>query len=47
VREVTLLGQNVNAYGLDLRRAGRDDALDFASSFASSTPRAAFPGCAS
>ncbi|HQG04357.1 MAG TPA: tRNA (N6-isopentenyl adenosine(37)-C2)-methylthiotransferase MiaB [Thermoleophilia bacterium] len=31
VREVTLLGQNVNAYGLDLRRAGRGDALDFAS----------------
>ena len=25
VREVTLLGQNVNAYGLDLRRAGDDD----------------------
>jgi len=31
VREVTLLGQNVNAYGLDLRRAGRTDAADFAS----------------
>jgi tRNA-2-methylthio-N6-dimethylallyladenosine synthase len=31
VREVTLLGQNVNAYGLDLRRAGREDAPDFAS----------------
>lgn len=30
VREVTLLGQNVNAYGLDLRRGGRDDAPDFA-----------------
>ena len=31
VREVTLLGQNVNTYGLDLRRAGRKDAVDFAS----------------
>jgi tRNA-2-methylthio-N6-dimethylallyladenosine synthase len=31
VREVTLLGQNVNAYGLDLRRAGDDGAADFAS----------------
>ena len=30
VREVTLLGQNVNAYGLDLRRAGAADAADFA-----------------
>jgi tRNA-2-methylthio-N6-dimethylallyladenosine synthase len=30
-REVTLLGQNVNAYGLDLRRAGRAGAADFAS----------------
>jgi tRNA-2-methylthio-N6-dimethylallyladenosine synthase len=30
VREVTLLGQNVNAYGLDLRRAGRTSAPDFA-----------------
>jgi tRNA-2-methylthio-N6-dimethylallyladenosine synthase len=29
VREVTLLGQNVNAYGLDLRRRG-EEALDFA-----------------
>jgi tRNA-2-methylthio-N6-dimethylallyladenosine synthase len=29
VREVTLLGQNVNAYGLDLRREGRDGAPDF------------------
>jgi tRNA-2-methylthio-N6-dimethylallyladenosine synthase len=29
VREVTLLGQNVNAYGLDLRRAGRAGAPDF------------------
>jgi tRNA-2-methylthio-N6-dimethylallyladenosine synthase len=31
VREITLLGQNVNAYGLDLRRAGRPDAAGFAS----------------
>ncbi len=30
VREVTLLGQNVNAYGLDLCRTGRADAADFA-----------------
>ncbi len=30
VREVTLLGQNVNAYGMDLRRVGRRDAPDFA-----------------
>jgi tRNA-2-methylthio-N6-dimethylallyladenosine synthase len=30
VREVTLLGQNVNAYGLDLRRDGRGGAPDFA-----------------
>lgn len=29
VREVTLLGQNVNAYGLDLRRAGDKAAADF------------------
>ncbi len=29
VREVTLLGQNVNAYGLDLRRGGRVEAPDF------------------
>ena len=29
VREVTLLGQNVNAYGLDLRRGGREGAPDF------------------
>ncbi len=29
VREVTLLGQNVNAYGLDLRRGGREAAPDF------------------
>ncbi len=29
VREVTLLGQNVNAYGLDLRRGGRSEAPDF------------------
>jgi len=29
VREVTLLGQNVNAYGLDLRRAGDAAAADF------------------
>jgi tRNA-2-methylthio-N6-dimethylallyladenosine synthase len=29
VREVTLLGQNVNAYGLDLRAAGRGEAPDF------------------
>ncbi len=31
VREVTLLGQNVNAYGLDRRRLGQRDAVDFAS----------------
>ncbi len=30
VVEVTLLGQNVNAYGLDLRRAGLQEAPDFA-----------------
>jgi tRNA-2-methylthio-N6-dimethylallyladenosine synthase len=30
VREVTLLGQNVNAYGVDLRGAGPGDGLDFA-----------------
>ena len=30
VREITLLGQNVNAYGLDLRRAGQPAAPDFA-----------------
>jgi tRNA-2-methylthio-N6-dimethylallyladenosine synthase len=30
VREVTLLGQNVNAYGLDLRRGGDGAAPDFA-----------------
>ncbi len=30
VREVTLLGQNVNAYGLDRRRAGHADAADLA-----------------
>ena len=30
VREVTLLGQNVNAYGLDLRRAGDAGAADLA-----------------
>ena len=30
VREVTLLGQNVNAYGLDLRRGGVADASSFA-----------------
>jgi len=30
VREITLLGQNVNAYGLDLRRQGQADAADFA-----------------
>jgi len=30
VREVTLLGQNVNAYGLDLRRRGEAYALSFA-----------------
>lgn len=29
VREVTLLGQNVNAYGLDLRRGGEGAAADF------------------
>ena len=29
VREVTLLGQNVNSYGLDLRQAGRVEAPDF------------------
>jgi tRNA-2-methylthio-N6-dimethylallyladenosine synthase len=29
VREVTLLGQNVNSYGLDLRRSGRAGAPDF------------------
>jgi tRNA-2-methylthio-N6-dimethylallyladenosine synthase len=29
VREVTLLGQNVNAYGLDLQRHGREGAPDF------------------
>ena len=29
VREVTLLGQNVNAYGLDLRRGGSEGAPDF------------------
>jgi tRNA-2-methylthio-N6-dimethylallyladenosine synthase len=29
VREITLLGQNVNAYGLDVRRAGRAEAPDF------------------
>jgi tRNA-2-methylthio-N6-dimethylallyladenosine synthase len=29
VLEVTLLGQNVNAYGLDLRRGGREGAPDF------------------
>lgn len=29
VREVTLLGQNVNAYGLDLRRGGRAEAPGF------------------
>ena len=29
VREVTLLGQNVNAYGLDLRRSGEGEAADF------------------
>jgi len=29
VKEVTLLGQNVNAYGLDLRRRGREEAPDF------------------
>ena len=29
VREVTLLGQNVNAFGLDLRRAGDSTACDF------------------
>ncbi|MFA4964841.1 MAG: tRNA (N6-isopentenyl adenosine(37)-C2)-methylthiotransferase MiaB [Thermoleophilia bacterium] len=29
VREVTLLGQNVNAYGRDLRRDGQDEAWDF------------------
>jgi len=29
VREVTLLGQNVNSYGLDLRAAGRGEAPDF------------------
>jgi len=30
VRDVTLLGQNVNAYGLDLRHGGDIDAPDFA-----------------
>jgi tRNA-2-methylthio-N6-dimethylallyladenosine synthase len=30
VREVTLLGQNVNAFGLDLRRDGAAEAADFA-----------------
>jgi tRNA-2-methylthio-N6-dimethylallyladenosine synthase len=30
VREVTLLGQNVNAYGLDLRQGGEADAPAFA-----------------
>ena len=30
VREITLLGQNVNAYGLDLRRGGARDAPSFA-----------------
>lgn len=30
VREITLLGQNVNAYGLDLRRGGHESAPDFA-----------------
>jgi tRNA-2-methylthio-N6-dimethylallyladenosine synthase len=30
VREVTLLGQNVNAYGLDLRRGGEAQASSFA-----------------
>jgi tRNA-2-methylthio-N6-dimethylallyladenosine synthase len=30
VREVTLLGQNVNAYGLDLRRGGETGASSFA-----------------
>ena len=29
VREITLLGQNVNAYGLDLRRSGAPGAADF------------------
>lgn len=31
VREVTLLGQNVNAYGLDLRRPGHPRGVNFAS----------------
>jgi tRNA-2-methylthio-N6-dimethylallyladenosine synthase len=30
VREITLLGQNVNAWGLDLRRGGNVEARDFA-----------------
>jgi tRNA-2-methylthio-N6-dimethylallyladenosine synthase len=30
VREITLLGQNVNAYGLDLRRGGEDGTASFA-----------------